>query len=154
MKYTKYLGYVIRHKWYVFVECCKLGVPWRGLVHDMSKFLPSEFHAYATYFYGHSKAEGQEKFDFAWHWHQKRNKHHWQWWILRYDSGKLIIFEIPMSYRKEMLADWRGCSMARTGTDDTITWYNANKDKMQLAPETRKWIEREVYGEESKVLQA
>jgi hypothetical protein len=141
MKYIKYLSYILRHKWYVFIECMKLGIPWRGLSHDMSKFLPSEFFAYTNFFYGE---KDQMAFDFAWHRHQKRNKHHWQWWILKYDSGKLIIFEMPLKYRKEMLADWRGCSMARTGTDDTANWYKENKDKMQLAPETRKWIESNI----------
>lgn len=35
-----YLWYVLRHKYFVFVECCRLGVPWRGLVHDLSKLSP------------------------------------------------------------------------------------------------------------------
>ena len=140
-KYIKYLSYIIRHKCFVFVECCKLGIPWRGLVHDMSKFLPREFFPYVDFFYGE---KDQVAFDFAWHWHQKLNKHHWQWWILKYDSGELIIFEMPMAYRKEMLADWRGASRAITGKDNTVQWYSENKDKMQLASETRKWIERNI----------
>jgi len=38
VKYLIFLNYLIRHKWYVFVECCRYGVPWRGISHDMSKF--------------------------------------------------------------------------------------------------------------------
>ena len=50
--YYKYLQYVIKHKYYVMIECFKVGLYWRGLVHDMSKFRPSEFIPYARYFYG------------------------------------------------------------------------------------------------------
>lgn len=52
MKYLKYLNYVIRHKWFVMVECFKMGIIWRGIIHDISKLLPSEFFPYADYFYG------------------------------------------------------------------------------------------------------
>ncbi len=156
MKHLKYLSYVLRHKWYVFIECCKLGIFWQGIVHDLSKFLPSEWFPYAEHFYG-SKAKqwrdstgyykptdtGDPAFDFAWLLHQKRNKHHWQWWILPEDEGGIKIFPMPDKYRREMLADWRGAGRAQ-GKPDTKAWYFANKDKMQLHPETRAWIERQL----------
>lgn len=102
--YWKYLKYVLKHKWFVFIECCKLGIPLRGLFHDLSKFLPSEFIPYARYFYGNypetltvyektyhwkmkTKAVIKEDFDLAWLKHQKRNKHHWQYWLLVSDSS-------------------------------------------------------------------
>ena len=50
--YWKYLKAVLKHKWFVFIECRKLGIPWLGVIHDLSKFLPSEFIPYARYFYG------------------------------------------------------------------------------------------------------
>lgn len=94
MKYFRYLNYVIRHKWFVFLECCKLGIPYLGIIHDWSKVLPSEFIPYARYFYGEKGDNikksrdktgyykpydtGNSLFDFAWLLHQKRNKHHWQ----------------------------------------------------------------------------
>jgi len=51
-KYLKYLKYVLVHKYYVFIECFKVGLFWRGIMHDMSKFFPDEFLPYARYFYG------------------------------------------------------------------------------------------------------
>jgi hypothetical protein len=39
----KYLNYLLRHKWYVGIECFKKGLIWRGLVHDLSKFLQANF---------------------------------------------------------------------------------------------------------------
>lgn len=107
--HLKYLSYVLRHKWYVFAECCKLGIPLQGIIHDWSKFLPSEWFPYVAYFYGGphrslaefsgyekayfwdavrrvSKEEVGQRFDLAWLLHQKRNPHHWQFWVLMEDS--------------------------------------------------------------------
>lgn len=99
-KHVKYGWYVLRHRWFVFLECAKRGLWWRGLVHDLSKLLPSEWFPYARYFYG-PKPECDENgtvwlteadeartaaFDLAWMKHQRRNDHHWQAWVLREDS--------------------------------------------------------------------
>jgi hypothetical protein len=52
-KHWLYLKYVVRHKWFVFVAGLRVGAPlWRLLIHDWSKFLPSEWRAYARFFYG------------------------------------------------------------------------------------------------------
>lgn len=51
-KYFKFLQSLLKHKWFVFLECCKLGIPWLGIIHDWTKFLPSEFIPYAKWFYG------------------------------------------------------------------------------------------------------
>ena len=45
-KFFRYLSYVIRHRWFVMIECFKRGLIWRGLTHDLSKFHPSEFFPY------------------------------------------------------------------------------------------------------------
>lgn len=159
--YLKYLKYVLKHKWYVFVECCKLGIPIRGLLHDMSKFRPSEFIPYARYFYGDypvqltayqktyyprmkNKAMIQADFDKAWLLHQKRNPHHWQYWLLQNDTDGLKIIEMPEKYMKEMLADWIGAGLAITGKRDIKEWYDKNKHKMILHPSVREWIENEI----------
>ena len=153
MVYWKYLKYVFKHKWYVFLECCKYGIIWRGVVHDLSKLLPSEFFSYARWFYDRPDEKlDQDKFkaakrayEFSWLWHLKRNKHHWQWFILGFRDGKLDVFEIPMKYRREMLADWRGVSRAlNKGYDNTRRWYEENKDKMRFGEDTKKWIEKEL----------
>ena len=159
-KYLKYLNYVLRHKWFVFLECCKRGIPWLGLVHDWSKLRPSEFIPYARHFYGRNrdeqfrkeKIEGYDKaedqqdntFNKAWLYHIHRNKHHWQYWLLIQDEDKDIALEIPHRYRKELLADWTGAGKAITGRNNNRTWYLKNKDRMKLGPITREHIEKEV----------
>lgn len=154
-RYLAYLGYVLRHKWFVFVESCRLGIPRRGLVHDLSKFRPGEFLPYARFFHeldgrkrqrrsptGYYKPTdtGDLVMDFAWLRHQKVNDHHWQWWVLPEDEGGVKVLPMSIPARLEMLADWRGAGRAQ-GTPDVRAWYTANGSKMQLHPDTRKWVE-------------
>ena len=47
-----HLRLVLQHKWRVFINCAKCGLPWRGFMHDMSKFSPIEFFESAKYFQG------------------------------------------------------------------------------------------------------
>jgi len=148
--HLKYLSYITRHKWYVFVECCKLGIPWRGLVHDLSKFLPSEWEPYRLTYCGPWDYDNRPEwvvtaYKYAWLHHQRRNRHHWQYYILIYDNERENDGPLPMpdKYRREMLADWRGAGKA-LGKPDTRAWYNEHKDYTILHPETRDWIERNL----------
>lgn len=164
MKYLKYLWYVIRHKWYVMWACFNrsefhTGMYWLGIIHDWSKFRPSEFFPYAEHFYGKGKDitagrdetgyykptdTGDADFDFAWLLHQKRNKHHWQWWVLPEDEGGVKLISIQPKYRLEMLCDWLGASKAQGHGGDIASvraWYEKNGAKMQLSPSTREWVE-------------
>lgn len=163
-KHWRYLKYVLRHKWYVFLYGCQLGIPWLALLHDNSKFRPSEWFAYVEFFYGgphpewasitgyekthyfdfarrRSKEGVKEAFDYAWLHHQKRNKHHWQYWVLTNDTEGVRALFMPDRYRREMLADWKGAGRAINGVEDALGWYRKNRDKMTLHPETRRWVE-------------
>lgn len=188
-KYLKYLWYVIRHKWFVFLACCHRRMYWLGIIHDWSKLLPSEFFPYAKHFYGKGKRNccgckhiwgsqcgingsgigqgeqasdckdyikkeardqtgyykptdtGDPDFDFAWLLHQKRNRHHWQWWILPEDEGGVKILQMQGRYVAEMLCDWLGASRAQRSGSSVPDWYSANGRKMQLHTITRDVIE-------------
>ncbi len=154
--YISYLKYIIRHKWFVLVSCWGKGLRWQGIIHDISKFRLDEFIPYAKFFYekdgskrqirdktGYYKPynTGNEEFDFAWLLHQKRNKHHWQWWILPLDDGGNKIIMMKRKYIEEMMCDWQGASMAQGHGKDTKKWYMKNKNNMILSPVTRTRIE-------------
>lgn len=165
MKYLKYLRYVILHKYYVGIECFKKGLYLQGILHDLSKFRLDEFIPYSKYFYGIYKSEDEldeelqiliklsggdykekveDQFNLAWLYHQKRNKHHWQYWILQEDSGKIILMEMPDKYIIEMICDWIGAGKSIKkigGIEETIEWYNRNKDVIKLHDNTRKKLE-------------
>ena len=160
--YFRYLWALLRHKWFVFLAACKLGIPWLGLVHDWTKFLPSEFIPYARFFYGDyptaqevwrqcpsytgpTKQSVERAFDAAWNCHQKRNRHHWQYWMLTNDSDEpqTVALSMPDCYRREMLADWRGAGRAY-GNPNTSQWYEQHKHKIIIHADTRAWIENQV----------
>ena len=158
--YLKYLKYVLRHKWYVFVECYKMGLLWQGLWHDMSKFRLSEFIPYARFFYGdwfdweeikykcpayswtNTKQGVKEAFDLAWLHHQHRNQHHWQYWLLQNDEDGAEKIPMPWNIVREMVCDWKGAGAAQGKKGDTKNWYEKNKDKMVLHEHTREIVER------------
>jgi len=156
LKHLKYARYIARHKFFVTMECFRQGIYLRGLMHDASKFLPGEWLPYTNFFYG-EKAKpvrdgtgyykptdtGDQAFDFAWLLHQKRNDHHWQWWALCEDNGNTKVLPMSEGARLEMVCDWCGASKAQDygGWEGVPGWYETNKDKMQLHPDTRKWVE-------------
>jgi hypothetical protein len=92
----KYFKYICRHKWFVFLAGLKVKCSlYRLLVHDLSKFLPSEIFAYNKYFYSGCKCKGTVyNFNRAWLYHQHRNKHHWQYWILNEDNPEVPVYNI------------------------------------------------------------
>jgi hypothetical protein len=57
------------------------------------------------------------------------------------DGGKVL----PMSpdARLEMVCDWLGASRAqgKGGMEGVRKWYEKNGQKMQLHPDTRRWVE-------------
>ncbi len=163
MMYLKYLQYLLRHKWFVMLECFKEGLFWRGLTHDLSKFGSKEFGPYArNFFWPHenppvemdvtstvdwaeqqniNKAERKRLFDIAWLHHMNANDHHWNYWVIRNDDYNVVIVPMPIASAKEMVCDWRGMSRARNGKDDSLTWYRINRDKMMIHKDTRIIIE-------------
>lgn len=145
MRHLNYLKYLLRHKWFVFIACIKIGAsPWRGLVHDLSKFRLSEWLPYARCFYAPDGSKQYEKgpdFTLAWNDHQKRNKHHWQYWLVTWDGGATEPLPMPHKYILEMVADWMGAGRAITGKWEVKEWYRKNKDNIRLHYETRKVVQ-------------
>jgi hypothetical protein len=87
-KHWLYFRYLAKHKWYVFLECCKVGLYWRGVVHDWQKFTPTEWFPYAESFYGAYAYDQRppvlvDAFNRAWLHHiHHGGEHHWQHWLV------------------------------------------------------------------------
>ena len=62
-KYFKHFLTITKHKWYVMKFCFKCGQYKRGIMHDLSKFGPTEFFSSARYFQGDSSPIDAEKRD-------------------------------------------------------------------------------------------
>lgn len=144
-QHARYARYVGRHKWFVLVAGLRVRAPlWRLLIHDWSKLTPAEWGPYVRSFYGPQPRTDEVKaaFDAAWLHHQHRNAHHWQHWVLREDLGGTKVLPMPERLVREMVADWMGAGRAITGRWEVATWYEANRQKILLADETRLLVER------------
>ena len=147
-RHAAYFKYIVRHKLFVFWAAWKISKSpvnlWLAIIHDWSKFRPSEWFPYAATFYnpdGSKKYDPTDSFLFAWNAHQKRNKHHYQYWMLTMDRGETIMLPMPKRYMLEMLADWMGAGRAINGKWDVKNWYYKNKGNIHLNTETRRTIE-------------
>jgi len=110
-----------------------VGVPELQLVqHDLSKWQPEEYAAYALQFCGDG-APG-DAFDRAWIHHIHNNPHHWEHWIIP-ASGKLL--RMPDEYVYEMIADWMGANRVYAGHDDMSDWLSKNWGRIRLHDEAR-----------------
>jgi len=144
--YWKYFKYIVNHKWNVFIECFKTKQFFHGIVHDISKFLPSEFIPYAKFFYSKNREkeykqsdENDTNFQKGWCHHQKRNKHHWNYWVSVTRKDEIEAIPMATKYIMQMIADWNG--MGRKFGGKTKDYYLKNKDTMILHPKTIKIIE-------------
>ncbi len=105
-KFFKHLNMVNRHRFKVFTLCCKCGLFWRGLVHDLSKYSPTEFFEGVKYYTGkHSPiSECRDKIGYsnAWIHHKNKNKHHIEYW---YDAENETQMNMPYKYAVECICD-------------------------------------------------
>ena len=101
---------ITRHKWVVFKLCCKVGQPWRGFVHDLSKYSPVEFFNGVKYFQGFRSPTMLERetigYSKAWLHHKGRNKHHFEYWRdIDLVTKKYVPIAMPDNYVIEMFCD-------------------------------------------------
>jgi hypothetical protein len=154
-RYLSYFKAVVRHKWFVYTAWRDIHREFRVslfwiILHDWDKFLPGEFIPYARSFFNqdgsardirkadyYDAARVGKAFDKAWLMHQKRNKHHWQWWVLPLDDGGIKPLRMSSRHVNEMLMDWIGAGRSYGGKTQVWEWYEAHKDKMVLDAGTR-----------------
>ncbi len=142
--HLKYFLYLLKHKYFVFLACMKLKVPIRqALLHDLSKLSKEEWNTYVKYFTKRKKDFLQGRisfydpdFDLTWNYHQKRNKHHYQYWLLITDVSEIRPVEIPEKYAREMIADWMGASRAKIKNWNIEPWVIKNCTRMKFHPKT------------------
>lgn len=123
--FFKHIKLVSKHKWLVFKFSVKLGIPFRGLMHDLSKFSYDEFWESVKYYDGKvspiTKCKQENGYSKAWLHHKGRNKHHVQYWV---DLGtKGVAPVIPYKYVVEMICDKLSASITYNGKN----WTNSSE---------------------------
>lgn len=142
---------ITHHKLLVMKYCFACGLYRQGLVHDLSKYSPTEFIPGCIYYQGdHSpnEAERQAKgYTAAWLHHKGRNKHHLEYWIDYSPDGDHAMagMRMPEKYVAEMVCDRIAASKNYKGKDytDASAWeyYDHSKDHYIMHPETRAQLE-------------
>ena len=147
---VKHFGTITKHKWIVFKLCCKAGEPWRGFMHDWSKYSPTEFWESAQYYTGkfspiHAcrKINGYSK---AWLHHKGRNKHHHEYWYDYATEEKTPV--MPYKYAVEMICDNLAAGMVYNGkkwTNSTqLEYWTKVESKKRVNPKINKFA-KEIF---------
>ncbi|MCD8308537.1 MAG: DUF5662 family protein [Clostridia bacterium] len=108
MHVIKHLRTVNHHRREVRKLCFKAGLYKRGLLHDLSKYSPTEFIPGAKFYLGDKSPQVAERkymgYSAAWLHHKGRNKHHFEYWRDVCD-GRNICVKMPAVYFGEMICD-------------------------------------------------
>jgi len=111
--FNGHLHTVNSHRRLVRKYCFKIGLYRQGIMHDLSKYSPSEFIPGVKYYQdGHRSPNNAQREDEgvskAWLHHKGRNKHHFEYWI-DYDvdgeNAVLAGMKMPVKYVAEMFCD-------------------------------------------------
>ena len=132
---------IINHRRWVRRYCFKAGLYWQGLVHDLSKYSPTEFWESAAYYQGTSSPINACKkecgYSMAWFHHRGRNRHHWEYWVDDFDEG-MIPKLMPEKYAIEMFCDFLAAGKAYMGKNFTrqaeFAWWKQKRKKYVMHP--------------------
>lgn len=147
--FLNHLSTITKHKLLVLEGCWKVGLYRQGLLHDLSKFSPTEFIVGVRYFQGNRSPNNAEREDIgystSWLHHKGRNRHHFEYWVdynLRLKEGEspVIPVKMPGRYVVEMLMDRIAASKVYLGdayTDDApLRYFGAGSASLFMHPET------------------
>ena len=151
-KAWKHFCTITRHKNLVLVGCFKVGLYRQGLLHDLSKYSPTEFLVGCKYYQGFMSPNNAERedigFSTAWLHHKGRNKHHYEYWIdysLHGTPNGMVPCPMPDKYIAEMIMDRIAACKTYQGASYTqkspLEYYRQGKDPAPLHEYTRKNLE-------------
>ena len=142
---------ITKHRHAVIRHCFKAGIPFRGLLHDLSKYTLTEFIPGARYYTGvKSPNEGERAvlgYSSAWLHHKGRNRHHFEYWTDYNPVEKRVMpVKMPLKYTIEMFCDRVAASKIYQGENYTeqhpIEYFILGKDRRSIHPETSDFLEK------------
>lgn len=139
----------MKHKWYVMLECFKVGLFWQGLTHDLSKFSKAEFGPNAAYYNkepanSKEKEQIEEEYNYSWLHHLQKNKHHLSHRVVL-NNSQMEGLRIPTKYVLELCCDFIGAGKVYNKTKrkktEPLEYRKNSIDKTYVHPDTQKEIE-------------
>ena len=149
---------ITAHKLLVMKGCFQIGLYRQGLLHDLSKYSPTEFLVGCRYYSGTASPNNAERADrgysSAWLHHKGRNKHHLEYWI-DYDvaedraDGKehsgMTGMKMPVCYVCEMLIDRISASKVyqkeRYTDRSALDYFYCSRSHYLIHPDTEALLE-------------
>ncbi len=125
--------------------CFRVGLVWRGLTHDLSKYAPAEFFTGVRYYQGDrspNAAEREQKgYSEAWMHHKGRNKHHFEYWTdLSLQTMHYEPVDMPTVYLVEMVMDRIAACKTYQGKNYTdasaLEYLNKARESGSVHPDT------------------
>ena len=142
---------ITSHKALVMKYCFRVGLYKQGILHDLSKYTPTEFIPGARYFQGNRSPNNAEREETglskAWLHHKGRNKHHFEYWIdYGVKSAGLQGMEMPTKYVVEMCMDRIAASKTYLKEayqdSDPLSYYQKSAPYIVIHEKARKQLER------------
>lgn len=149
-KFFGHLNTIMKHRRKVIYHCAKVGILRRGLLHDLSKYSPTEFFAGVRHFIGtRSPNEGERAlkgYSDAWMHHKGRNRHHFEYWTDYNPQTKQVgPVKMPLVFVKEMFCDRLAASKVYQGKNYTDSYpyeyFVPGKVRRSIHPETSDLLE-------------
>lgn len=149
-KFFGHLKTITKHRHKVILHCAKLGILGRGLLHDLSKYSPTEFIPGVKYYQGTRSPNEAEREEFgysqAWMHHKGRNRHHFEYWVdYSPKTRKNEPVKMPLVFVKEMFSDRVAASKIYQGKNYSeshpIEYFLRGKPNRVIHPETSDLIE-------------
>ncbi len=134
------------HRWLVRQGCFKVGLYWRGLTHDLSKYSWTEFSIGAKYYQGTRSPNAAERetkgYSEAWMHHKGRNRHHYEYWTDMNPVTKVYeSIPMPRKYLVEMVMDRRAACKVYEGdryTDGSaLSYFEKSRERVLMHQRTR-----------------
>ena len=145
-----HLRTIRQHRRMVMIHCFKAGIPIRGLLHDLSKYSPTEFIPGVLYYQGNRSPNERERevegASRAWMHHKGRNRHHFEYWT-DYDPARRCVkpVKMPIVFVAEMFCDRVAASKIYQGKNYTdshpLEYFQSGKKNRFIHPETSDLIE-------------
>jgi len=152
LKWWGHLRTITAHKILVMKYCFQVGLYRQGLLHDLSKYGPTEFSVGVKYYQGdHSPNEAERLatgVSSAWLHHKGRNRHHLEYWIDYSPEGdhKMCGMRMPARYVVEMFCDRVAACRIYQGERYTAAspweYYDRSRDHYIIHPDTAALLER------------
>lgn len=143
---------ITHHRLLVMDGCFRVGLFKQGLLHDLSKYSPTEFLVGAKYYQGDRSPNNAEREDIgyssAWLHHKGRNKHHYEYWIdynTKDIEGGMAPAPMPVRYVVEMFMDRIAACKVYHGAayrdQDPLAYYQSAKTPPMLHKRTKRMLE-------------